>query len=358
MTRRLLAPGEYVQGQGVLAAGETFDPLEGDSAFVLGGETALSHAGSALQAGLEAAGFTVAHLETGVDTCTFDRIDTLAEVAAGTDADTVVGVGGGVALDTSKGVADATGADLVTVPTIASTDAPCSSVAVVYDDAGRFDGYVHRARDPDLVAVDTELIARAPSRFLRYGMGDAFATRFEAEAVSRSGATTHAGGQSTDAALTLARRTFRNLAEYGSEALAAVERNSVTLALDRIVETNTLLSGMGFESSGLAAAHAFGKGFSKSGADAPHGLLISFSTIAQLVLEDRDPAVLDEALHVYHELGLARRLEDFGIADEAVEEVAEKACGEDTTMANEPVTVTPTDAAAALRTADELIARY
>lgn len=358
MSRRLLAPGEYIQGRSILGTRSLYDPLDGSSAFVLGGETALQNSVGDLRAGLESAGYTIEHVEAGVDSCTFEVIDSLAASAKEYGADTVVGVGGGVALDTSKGVAETLGAELVTVPTIASTDAPCSSVAVVYDSAGRFDGYVHRSRDPDLVVVDTSLIARAPTRFLRYGMGDAFATRFEAEAVSRSGAQTHAGGRSTDAALTLARRTYQNLETHGESALAAVERDSVTPAVDRIVETNTLLSGVGFESSGLAAAHAFGKGFSRSGADGPHGLLIAFSTIAELVLEERDAEILWGALDLYHSLGLDRRLEDFGISESAIETVAENACAEDTTMSNEPVPVTPVEAAAALRTADELIASY
>ncbi|MFB6134304.1 MAG: glycerol dehydrogenase [Halanaeroarchaeum sp.] len=356
MSTRLLAPGSYVQGDGVLTDGSVYEGVEGSTAFVFGGETAIGTTGDRIRTGIEAASMAVADVVDGVDTCTFDRIEHLSDRARVLDADVVVGVGGGVALDTSKAVAETIDASLVTVPTIASTDAPCSSVAVVYDVEGNFDGYVHRDRDPDLVVVDTGVIANAPTRFLRYGMGDAFATRFEAEAVRRSQATTHAGGHSTNAALTLARTAYDTIATYGEEAIGANERNAVTPAFERVVEANTLLSGMGFESGGLAAAHAFGKGFSRSGADAPHGLLIAFSTIAQLVLEDRDPGVLEEALSVYRSLGLERRLSDFDIDDETVDDVAREACREDTTMDNMPGTVSAHQAAAALRTADELVA--
>ena len=358
MRKHLLAPGAYVQGEGVIAAEESFTTLQGTTAFVLGGETALSMTESALQSGLESAGLDVAAIEPRVDSCTFDRIDSLADDAAVDAADTIIGVGGGVALDTSKAVADALDAELVTVPTIESTDAPCSSVSVVYDEAGGFDGYVHRDRDPDLVIVDTGIIVQAPARFLQHGMGDAFATRFEAEAVAQSSEVTHTGAHSTGTALTLARLTFDNLQSYGEAAMAASERDAVTPAFEHIVETNTLLSGLGFESGGLAAAHAFGKGFSKADVDAPHGRLIAVSTIAQLVLEDREPDILESALDLYHTLGLDCRLTDFEITDAAVETVAENACNQDTTMSNEPVDVTPGNAAAALRTADELIARY
>ena len=46
----------------------------------------------------------------------------------------------------------------------------------------------------------------------------------------------------------------------GAAALRAVESQAVTPALERLVEANTLLSGLGFESSGLAAAHAVHNG--------------------------------------------------------------------------------------------------
>jgi len=41
--------------------------------------------------------------------------------------------------------------------------------------------------------------------------------------------------------------------EYGEEALTSARRKAITPAFEHIVETNTLLSGLGFESCGLAA---------------------------------------------------------------------------------------------------------
>lgn len=352
--RRLIAPTSYVQGPGVLTDSNAFAALVADRALVLGGETALSMVVDDLRAGLEAIDISIVAVEDSVDSCTFTVIDSLADQVQRSDADLIVGVGGGVALDTAKAVAERTGTELAIVPTIASTDAPCSSVAVVYDDDGGFADYVHRRRNPELVCVDTAVIANSPTRFLRYGLGDAFATRFEAETVASTRRTTHAKGIPTDAALTLARSSFENIARYGPAALAAAERDAVTPALERIVETNTLLSGVGFESGGLAAAHAFGKGFSRAGVKAPHGLLIAFSTIAQLVLEDCEADILEEALEVARSVDINNTLANLD-AEAKVVDVATAACSDDTTMANEPFEVTPTAAADALRTADELL---
>ncbi len=49
-------------------------------------------------------------------------------------------------------------------------------------------------RNPNMVIVDTQIVAGAPARLLAAGIGDALATWFEARACSRSGATTMAGG--------------------------------------------------------------------------------------------------------------------------------------------------------------------
>ncbi|MFT5940151.1 MAG: glycerol dehydrogenase [Paraglaciecola sp.] len=48
--------------------------------------------------------------------------------------------------------------------------------------------------------------------------------------------------------------------EYGRYAKLACEQDVVTPALEHIVEANTLLSGLGFESGGLAAAYAIDNG--------------------------------------------------------------------------------------------------
>ncbi|MFB6149433.1 MAG: glycerol dehydrogenase [Halobacteriales archaeon] len=352
MAARLIAPASYVQGRDVLTDGGTYAPLTGTEAFVLGGETAIGAVESALTTGLDAADIAVGDIEPGVDACTFAVIDRLVEAATG--AEVIVAVGGGKALDTGKAVAQRIEAELVTVPTVASTDAPCSTVAVVYDEAGEFDGYVQRNTNPEVVAVDTEVIASAPVRFLRHGMGDALATRFEVEAATQAGAGTHAGEEVTRTARLLASECYTTIREDGKAAIAAVRRDAVTSSVAAVIEANTLLSGLGFESGGLAAAHAFAKGFSRAGVTAPHGVQIAFGTIAQLLLEDRDRETRSEVIELCRELDLAVSLTEMGAAD-AVETIAREACTEDTTMTNQPQSVTPAMAADALRTADELL---
>ena len=85
-------------------------------------------------------------------------------------------------------------------------------------------------------------------------MGDALATYFEARAVQAKDALTCAGGRGTLAAHALAKLCFDTLMEEGVKAKVALEAGACTAAVEKVIEANTLLSGIGFESGGLAGA--------------------------------------------------------------------------------------------------------
>jgi len=225
---------------------------------------------------------------------------------------------------------------------------------VVYDDAGRVVDAVYRADNPELLLADTAMIASAPADFLRYGMGDALATRFETEAAVATGATTGRGTRPMRAGLAAAKECHAVIAEHGTDAIAAVERDEVTEAVEAVVEANLLLSALGFENTDIAAAHSLEMGMRYVGCDAPHGLAVAFCTAAQLVLEDHED--LDAACELLADVALDASLADLGIGGDEVETVAEFACGEFGRMENLPVEVTDDDATAALLRADELLA--
>jgi len=354
MSRRFVSPRAYVQGAGALDdAGAEFDRLDAEHAFVVGGDTALATVGDAVSAGLADAGTEVVHTVAGVDRCTDSALDAHVDEAAAAGADLVVGVGGGVAMDVATAVADRIDATLAVVPTIASTDAPTSTIAVVYDDAGNFREVRYRDRNPELVLVDTAVVAAAPARFLAYGMGDAVATRFEAEAVAATRGRTDADGQSSFAARALAEEAFRRVREHGPDALAAVRRDAVTPAVERVVEANTLLSGLGFESGGTAGAHAVQVGLTNVGVREPHGLLVGFGTVAELVAREADPDAVSDVLDLLFAIDLDVTLAELGVCEDDLTAVGDVAC--ERGMELEPVDASPRLVADAVRTTDELI---
>lgn len=64
-------------------------------------------------------------------------------------------------------------------------------------------------------------------------------------------------------AYVIAETCYKTLLEYGEAALASAIAGAVTPAFEHVVEANTLLSGVGFESAGLGAAHAVHNGLSE-----------------------------------------------------------------------------------------------
>ncbi|RBP99770.1 glycerol dehydrogenase [Bifidobacterium xylocopae] len=275
------------------------------------------------------------------------------------DADAVIGIGGGKTLDTAKAVAYYAKLPVIIVPTAASSDAPCSRLSVLYTPEGVFDRYLNLPANPNAVIMDTDIIAKAPVRFLIAGLGDAFATYYEAAACVQSSAITMTGGHATNAAFALAELCHDTLLEDSVKAIASVKAGVRTPALENIIEANTLLSGLGFESSGLAAAHSIHDGMTalEGTHKMLHGEKVAYGTLAQLVLEDRSLEEMEEVYAYFRQVGLPTSLAQIGIAeatDEDLLKVGEHACGPDETMGNMPFEVTPVDVAHAMRAADEL----
>ncbi len=166
--------------------------------------------------------------------------------------------------------------------------------------------------NPAAVLVDTAIISAAPTRFLVAGMGDALSTWFEARSCERTQSVNECGGLSTAAGLAIARLCYDTLLSYGVAARLANERHIVTPALDRIIEANTLLSGIGFESAGLAAAHSIHNGFTalKETHSFYHGEKVAFGVLAGLQLANAPPDEVAAAYSLCEAVGLLTTLSD------------------------------------------------
>jgi glycerol dehydrogenase len=289
--------------------------------------------------------------------CTRAEIALIVAAARAAKVSTIVGAGGGKALDAGRAAASELTMPVVNCPTIASTDAPCSALSVIYNEAGEFQEFLIYGKNPELILVDTQVIANAPVRQLVSGMGDALSTWFEARACSKSGAPNMRGGSSTLAAMALAELCYKTLLADGVEALNAAKRHEVTPALERIVEANTLLSGLGFESAGLAAAHSVHNGLTRvpGSHEFLHGEKVAFGVLVQLILEKSDRAELDEVLSFSASVGLPMTLSEIGCGDlstEMLTMVSARAIAPGETIHNEPFKVTESMVAEAILAAD------
>ncbi len=317
MVYALRAPGRYVQGAGEMKKAGKHAKKLGKTFFVIcsaGGEARYQ---ALLSESFEAEGGTAVFSVFGGEASP-EVLERITAAYAAADCDAVVGLGGGKALDTAKAVAEGLGGvPCIIIPTVASNDAPCSGVSVLYNEEGMVVKAVMMRRNPDLVLVDTTEIAKAPRRLFAAGLGDALATYFEARACHKSGATTMARGNVSNTALMMAKLCYDLLLRDGREALRAVEQQEVSLALHDVVEASIYLSGLGFENGGLAVAHAVNDGLGGLPAlhACYHGEKVAFGTLVQLILEAGDKAELDTVLGFLYDSGLPLCFADLGLTD-------------------------------------------
>lgn len=362
MRKAFISPTKYVQSEGALYDLGDYVSLYGKSALLIAHKDDVARVKTQLDA--TASKFEVTFVESNFGgECSRQEVARLKEVAAKADCDVIIGLGGGKAIDTAKCVADSVKA-IIIVPTIAATDAPTSSSAVLYTPEGAFDDYAYFISNPNVVLVDTDVIAKAPARFLVSGMGDALSTFFEARSCARSYARVNASGfgrpkaVSTKTAMALATLCYDTLLEDGYKAKVAAECKVVTPALENIVEANILLSGLGFESGGLAAAHAIHNGLTvlEETHKFFHGEKVAFGTIVHLVLENADSDEIGEVIDFCLSVGLPVCLADLGVKDigDRLAQVAAQATIPDESVHNMPFPVTADMVAAAIMAADKL----
>ena len=362
MAKILISPSKYLQGAGEMKNIGTYAAKCGKKALVLISQGGYRRIGAMIEESFAGSDCDVVFDYFNGECCE-SEINRLVAIVKEKGCDLVIGVGGGKIFDTAKAVAYYAEKPVFICPTIASTDAPCSALSVIYTDEGEFDRYLLLPNNPNMVIVDTKIVAGAPARLLAAGIGDALATWFEARACSRSGATTMAGGKCTQAALALAELCYNTLVEEGEKAMLAAEQHVVTPALERIIEANTYLSGVGFESGGLAAAHAIHNGMTAV-PDAHHfyhGEKVAFGTLTQLVLENAPVEEIETVAALCHSVGLPITLAQLNIKEDIPAKmrlIAEASCAEGETIHNMPGGVTPDQVYAALLVADQYGQRF
>lgn len=356
--RVFISPQRYVQGEGVLDAfGDYLQLVGARRPGLLISRRGERNEGKRLLASLSERGMS-ASVSSFRGECSLEEIDHHVEAFAGTDIDCLIAVGGGKCLDAGKGIAYRLGIPVVIVPSLASNDAPCSALSVLYTPAGVSAGPEFYPQSPSLVVVDTEVIAAAPARYLVAGIGDAMATWYEAQCAAHPGGVNTLGARPTIAAAAIGQACAQTLFDQGVAAARAVARSELTAELDQVIEANTLLSGLGFESGGLAAAHGFAQAFTALPdveGNHLHGEMVAIGTLGQLMLEGRE----DEARRVgdfFADVGLPVHLAQLSL--DAKDAAAIDTVVEDTLtfpfIGNMPVEISDTSVRAALLAVDEL----
>jgi len=353
MTRIFRAPAFYIQGSGALSQlGEKAATL-GRSVVAICDSAVLPLVEKDLVETLNRQDIspTVIPFDGAV---THREMDRLAELVRAKGGEVVVGIGGGRTLDVAKGASRRTGLPFVSVPTVASTDAPSTRGIVIYDDQHTMIAVEQMDENPAFVIVDTAIIAKAPARLLLGGIGDALTAKFEAEGAWKGTGLSKQGTRPLKTGVMLADICYRMLLEHAPGAMRVAGTGEVTPDLEAVVEAILWLSAVAFENTGLSVAHAVA---TELGAIEPvrkqslHGEHAAYGTLVQALAEGRTEDELETLFSFYDEIGMPRRLSALGLpeAGEAAIDSLAARCAKSPFLVNQERMLDANDLAAAFR---------
>lgn len=343
MNNKAVFPGKYIQGDGALYELPEFVKLMGRKGLILASP-------SVKEKILPAYGNQIISEQIIVELfggeCCENELERLALIIHSKKIDVIIGMGGGKTIDAAKIAADRARIPVIIIPTIASTDAPCSGCAVTYSPDGIYEQVYYQKSNPAVILVDTKIIANAPTRFLVAGMGDALSTWFEARSCDKTQSMNECGGLSTLAGLNIAKLCYDTLLKYGVNAKLANQEAVLTPALNYIIEANILLSGIGFESGGLATAHSIHNALTllEETHSYYHGEKVAFGVLTGLHLNSALPEEIESVYNFCESIGLPTTLADIGMIEmnkSNLMHVATNACSPDNFIHHEAGEITP-----------------
>lgn len=310
--QNIIFPAQVLRGPGVLSQIGEICSLLGQRAMVIGGHQALAAVGDKINHYLEGAAVTVVGSEWFGGETSEGNILRLAKQVEALSADIIISIGGGKSLDTGKAVGVITRVPVVTVPTIAATCAAVTPLTVRYFDDGHFRDLYPLPQAPASVIIDSDLLAKAPLRWLAAGLGDTLAKWYEFRAISSHQSELTGVARSSSAN---SRICYDLIATYGGAACDTVRAGQASAELDQVLDAIFMFAGLtSLMSSGAhaAAAHAIYEGFTvcDKTREFGHGLLVGLGNLCLLALENRSDEELREAVLLSHACAVPLRLSE------------------------------------------------
>ena len=315
----------YRFAQQALRTSEDVFASFGRRALIIGGKTALSKALADIEAACVEAGVAVAGVEHYGGECTYTQMARLADIGRMKAADLILGVGGGKAIDTAKGCAHMMRVPVITAPTIAATCAAVTAISVVYDEHGIFVESMFHAQPPACAIIDMGIIADAPEKYLRAGIGDALAKHVECTLASRGRELTH----TCTLAVTISQTSYDPLLRYGLQAMDDARAGRATEALEQVTLSSIVSTGLVSllieEIYNGAIAHALFYGLTRLKDfehKCLHGDAVGYGVLVQQMLDGKRDS-FETLCSFMKSLGMPVTLRDIGFAltQEVLEEI-------------------------------------
>ena len=276
-TRAWGSPSRYIQGRYELENMKTHTEVYGRRVFFLIDVFFFADYKKRFEA-LYAGSDSQIQCEQFGGQCTEEEILRCTGLAKALNPDVVVGIGGGKTMDTRR-----------------------------------------YKKNPALVLLDTDILAKAPIRFLVAGMGDALSTYPECRANVQSASPNYvnSGYHQTIACIAVSKACHETILTKGVSAKLAAEQGLCTKDVEDVIEANTLLSGLGVQNGSCAGAHSIAEGITvlEPCAKLLHGEVVAFGILVQLIVEGAPAEELDELYTFFEEVGLPTTFDDLGIPD-------------------------------------------
>lgn len=298
----------------------------GRTVLVIGGRRALAAALDKIKAEVAKTKLEIIGTELYGGDCTYKTVEGLRAMKLYQEADMVFGVGGGKALDTVKCLCIEDDKPVFAFPTIASNCAACTSVSIMYNDDGTFLKPHFFVRPVMHTFIDTEIIAKAPSRYMWAGIGDTYAKYYEAMISSRDEQLEHF--TAVGAAVSVMCRN--PLLEYGEKAYADHVKGLCTYEVEQVILAIVVTTGIASifltkdftpdYNSGLAHAIFYAlTSYPVIEERHLHGEVVGFGVLIALLVDGQ----MDEFEKIYRlnrAIKLPVSLEEIEITDEQWEE--------------------------------------
>lgn len=286
------SPNGYFQQPGLCArTGSYLQPFAADIR-IFTSPTAWQAVNPQLSQSLEQHGIRW-QLEYLAGECTQQAIETLQQNIVAQGAGLLLAIGGGRVMDAAKAAgAQLPAVKVVNMPTLAATCAAWSPVSIIYDAQGGHLRSQLLPAMPEMVLVDSEVIARSDVRYLKAGMVDALAKLFEFRPYQRN----NPDNLSLQLKMLPARQALDIFTEYADQAIADNQAGKVTPALIKVIEANIVFAGLSNSVRDTLATPGFAHAIHNRLTHQPelhhwlHGEKVGFCLLIQSLMENNGKA--------------------------------------------------------------------